>query len=153
MTHTMRKNNRQLPSTEALRILQEGEYGVLATCSNEGEPYGIPLSYAYQDGCIYFHCALGVGHKIENLKQNARACFTVVGKTQVIPQDFTTNYESAVAFGTVREITENKEAALLLLVKKYSSEFRQEGIEYIRRAQARTGVYEFKIEHLTAKGR
>ena len=54
MTHTMRKNNRQLPSTEALRILQEGEYGVLATCSNEGEPYGIPLSYAYQTAASIF---------------------------------------------------------------------------------------------------
>ncbi len=48
---------------------------------------------------IYFHCA-PEGHKLENLSGNNKVSFCVVGKTQVLPDKFATNYESVIVFGT-----------------------------------------------------
>ncbi|MDE8735548.1 hypothetical protein P0G10_20960, partial [Eubacteriales bacterium DFI.9.88] len=33
-------------------------------------------NFVYQDGAIYFHCAL-TGHRLENLAANSSACLTV----------------------------------------------------------------------------
>lgn len=151
--HPMRKAERQLGREEAERILTEGEYGVLCTCGTEGEPYGVPLSYVYREGRISFHCAPAVGHKVAHLEQNARVCFTVVGKTEVLPAHFSTKYESAIAFGWAVLEEEGKVEALRALVRKYAPAFLEEGEAYIRRALERVAVYTIHVERLTAKGR
>ncbi len=74
----MRRRDRELSRAEAEDILRRGEFGVLGTCGAEGMPYAVPLSYVFEGGCIAFHCA-AEGHKLQNLRENARACFTVVG--------------------------------------------------------------------------
>lgn len=153
MEYPMRKAERQLSCGEAERILTEGEYGVLSTCGTDGEPYGVPLSYVYREGCISFHCAPAVGHKVAHLAQNARVCFTVVGKTEILPARFSTKYESAIAFGRASLEEENKEEALRALIRKYAPAFLEEGEAYIARALARVAVYTIHVERLTAKGR
>jgi nitroimidazol reductase NimA-like FMN-containing flavoprotein (pyridoxamine 5'-phosphate oxidase superfamily) len=50
--------------TEASRLLATGEYGVLSTVGEDGQPYGMPLNYVYKNDVICFHCAR-VGPKIE----------------------------------------------------------------------------------------
>lgn len=155
MQYSMRKQERQLGMEDADRILREGEYGVLSTCAMDGEPYGVPLSYVYQNGILYFHCAPGVGHKVVNLDQNPHACFTVVGKTEVLPEQFSTRYESTIVFGICRQVNdlEEKEGALRALVDKYSPQHREQGEAYIQRASSKVAVYRFVIEHMSAKGR
>jgi len=111
------------------------------------------LSYVYQEGVIYFHCAPGAGHKLAHLSQNSRVCFTVVGKTEVLPSQFSTRYESVMAFGlAVPEVEHNREA-LRALVKKYSPGFVAEGEAYMERAFGKVAVYAIRVERLTAKGR
>ena len=53
----MRRKERQLPEEEAIRLLKDGEYGVLATYGEDGWPYGVPISYVYDDRRIYVHGA------------------------------------------------------------------------------------------------
>ena len=81
MNHEMRRSDWRLAEDEAKQILVQGEYGILSTIGEDGFPYGVPLSYAYDGEKIYFHCAADVGHKLENLDFSNKACFTVVGKT------------------------------------------------------------------------
>lgn len=152
MFHEMRRIDRKLTDTEAEKLLLTGEYGILATVDEAGYPYGIPLSYAYEDGTIYFHSAKDVGHKHENLRHNAKVCFTVVGKTEILPEQFSTKYESVVAFGTVKPATD-KRKGLRLLVKKYSPEYMEKGQAYIEHDIDTVGVYEIVIEHMTGKAR
>ena len=57
MYREMRRKDRQVTQEEALKILKKAEYGILATSDEQNLPYGVPLSYAYEDHCIYFHCA------------------------------------------------------------------------------------------------
>lgn len=152
MFHEMRRIDRKLTNTEAERLLLTGEYGILATVGEDGYPYGIPLSYAYENGTIYFHSAKDVGHKHENLRYNTKACFTVIGKTEILPEQFSTKYESVVAFGTVRPAVD-KRKGLQLLVEKYSPDYREKGKAYIEHDIDTVGVYEITIEHITGKGR
>lgn len=154
MVQEMRKKDRQLSDEAAYALLKEGEYGVLSTVDEDGQPYGVPVSYALEGNRIYFHCARGVGHKCANLAANPKASFTVVGGTEVLPGQFSTVYESAIAFGTVAP-AEDKLRGLLALVDKYSPAFRRAGEAYAGRSLA-TGeveVYAFTIQRLTGKAR
>ena len=45
----MRRSDKALPNDALVKILQEGEYGVLSTVSADGQPYGVPLNYALQN--------------------------------------------------------------------------------------------------------
>ena len=51
----MRRKDRQLAPKEAEEILLTGKYGILSIICEDGCPYGLPLSYAYGDGKLYFH--------------------------------------------------------------------------------------------------
>jgi nitroimidazol reductase NimA-like FMN-containing flavoprotein (pyridoxamine 5'-phosphate oxidase superfamily) len=150
---SMRRLERAIAETETLAILEQGEYGVLSTISEDGTPYGLPLSYCLLEGGIYFHCALE-GHKLNNLAVNPKVSFCVVGATEVLPDKFATRYESAIVFGTAREVTgEHKQRGLEALVAKYSSNFVPQGLDYIRAAGNKTKVFRIEIESMTGKAR
>jgi len=149
----MRRADRQLDNDAALSLLQTGEYGVLATADNTLQPYGVPLSYVLRNNCLYFHCALE-GSKLDNIQLNNKVCFTVVGKTKILPEQFSTAYESVIVLGKAHMATDDeKTAALVELVKKYSPDYIQSGMEYITRAAAKTAVIKITIEHMTGKRR
>ena len=153
MFREMRRSDREITENETESILAGGEYGVLSTVGSDGYPYGTPVNYVYRDKKIYFHCAKDVGHKIDNLRHCAKVCFTVVGNAEVTPETFSTKYESVIAFGTAREVTDGKQPPLESIVSKYASELKEAGLKYIRGAIDSTAVYEITIEHMTGKAR
>lgn len=53
----MRRFKQELPYDECLHILQKNHSGTLALCDKESYPYALPLSYVYDENCIYFHSA------------------------------------------------------------------------------------------------
>ena len=149
----MRKKERQLGEAETLALLQEGEYGVLSTVGPDGFPYGVPLSYAFAEGCIWLHSAVE-GHKVDNLAQCERVSFCVVGPTQVLPEKFSTRYASAIVFGRIHLCAgEEQIAGLLHLVRKYAPEFLEEGRKYAEAAVAKTKVYRLDIARMSGKAR
>ena len=117
----IRRKDRLLDDHRAITLLGSGEYGFLSMCAVNGYGYGIPVNYALADSSIYFHCA-PTGFKLENIRRNNRVSFCVVGHTQVLPRQFTTVYESVVAFGLmIGDLSEEERyRALRLLVEKYS---------------------------------
>ena len=152
MNHPMRRGDRQLSEDEARQILARGEYGVLSTVGRDGFPYGVPLSYAYDGRNLYFHCAAGTGHKLENLDFNQKVCFTVVGETQVLPAQFSTKYESVIVFGTVAP-AEDKLAAIEQICKKYSADFLDQGKKYAAASETKFAVYALRIRKISGKAR
>lgn len=154
MHRPMRRSERQMDLAWAQALLVRAEYGILATVDRAGQPYGVPLSFTY-DGSdsIYLHCA-PEGHKLDNLRANPQACFTVVGRTQVLPHQFSTVYESAIAFGNVSELDgEEKRAALRLIAAKYNPGEDAANEAYIEANFTRVAVLHFTITHLTGKQR
>jgi hypothetical protein len=147
----IRRKDKKIGTDEAVNLFTKCEYGVLSTVDNDGQPYGVPLNYAYKDNCIYFHCAL-VGHKLENIENNPKVSFCAVGDTEVLPSEFATNYVSAVAFGVASEVQgAERYNALEWLLEKYSSEFMKEGKKYIEKKDKATKVIKIEIQHISGK--
>ena len=153
MERKIRRADRAIPNSETREILRTGEYGVLSTVSVDGQPYGVPVSYSYAGDVIYFHCAPD-GHKLENLSGNNRVSFCVVGKTQVLPDKFATNYESVIVFGQAFEVTDaEKQTGLVKILKKYSPGFIDKGLRYIEGDGDKARVYKIVIESMTGKAK
>lgn len=153
MFREMRRKDRRLDEKEAITILEAGQYGVLSVCGSNGYAYGVPLSYVYSDGSIYFHGATE-GQKLDDIKYNNKVSFCVVGKTTPLPKDFAVNYESVIAFGRAMELfDEEKQAALEAIIAKYSADYTAEGLVYIRKAFEATKIVKIEIDHMTGKSR
>ena len=149
----LRRKDRAISHEEAVAILNKAEYGVLSTVTENGEPYGVPLSFCFIDRCIYFHCAVE-GQKIDNMKHNKSVSFCAVGNTEILPDQFGTKYESVVVSGEVEEVFDmNKQLALEGMLHKYSSEFFDKGIKYIENLTEKTRAFKINIKKLTGKAR
>ena len=64
MFREMKRKERQLSAELTEKILNKCTSGVLSVIGDDGYPYGVPVSYAYSDGKIFFHCAKE-GHKVD----------------------------------------------------------------------------------------
>lgn len=149
----MRRSDRKMTDEAAVELLKRGEYGVLSTIDTENRPYGVPLSYAYADDVVYFHCA-NEGAKLDNIKNNSSICFTIVGRTNLLPDKFSTEYESVIVFGRGSIAAgDEKIRGLSAIIKKYSPDFIPEGEQYIERAADQTTVVKIEIEGLSGKHR
>lgn len=154
MFREIRRKDRKLELDEVKKILLENTYGVLSLINaDNGYPYGLPISYSYMNDEIYIHSAIQ-GLKVDSIKKDNRVCFTVIGKTEVLPDKFSTNYESVIVYGKIIELVEeNKNIALYELIKKYSADFLEEGKIYIEKAGKVTKVYKIEVEHMSGKAR
>lgn len=153
MLEKMRKENRQLPEEEAMEVLLKCEYGILSTMGDD-YPYAVPMSYVVANNKIYIHGTCESGQKTKNIHNNPKVCFTVVGNTEVLPSQFATKYESVVVLGTASlcEGTD-KEMALEKFLDKYSSEYKEAGMKYIKAAIDKVSVYEISIDMITGKAK
>lgn len=78
-------------------------------CHAHGLTYVVPISYAYQDGCIY--CYSSDGLKIAMLRKNNNVCFQVDNTKDL------SNWQSVICWGEFEEIksdTQKREALSLL---------------------------------------
>lgn len=151
MFREMRRQDRKINDAEAIRILVEGQYGILSTTGSNDYAYGVPISYAYSNGSIYFHCA-AEGQKLDNIKHNSKVSFCVVGSTELLPDKFSTKFESTIVFGKAFEIFDDeKQEALVLILKKYSPGFIDKGMKYISADSVKTKVIKIEVEHISGK--
>lgn len=150
---TVRRQDRLLDEARAREILQVGEYGFLAMASAEGG-YGVPINYAISGDTIYLHCATE-GRKLQAVANDNRVTFCVVGEKRLIPEQFTTMYESVVASGSARivEDVDERRKALRLIVEKYASQHVEEGLKAIERSLHRTAVVAIRVHTLTGKSK
>ena len=147
----MRKKQRQLCGSDAISIIEKGEYGILSTVSLHGEPYGVPVNYCFIDQCIYLHCA-PAGKKLDHIAANPKVSFCIVGDTAIQPERFTTKFESAIVSGTAEEVFgEEKKQALAGVIKKYALQFQADGLAYVNKAHEKTKVIKIVPTAITGK--
>ena len=153
MFRAMRRKRQALSPEACAAILARGTSGVLALSGDDGYPYAVPLSYVYDGGAIYFHCARE-GHKLDAIRRNPKASFCVIDQDQVVPEEYTSYFRSVIAFGTVRVLEGEGErrSAIEKLALKYAPEDsagrRREAID---REWAPLCMLEMTVEHLTGK--
>ena len=122
MERKMRRFKQLLDEQATKEILNNATNGVLSLVDANGEPYGVPISYAYDgDRSIYFHSAVK-GHKIECIEAESRCSFCVVAQDLIVPDEFTTYFRSVIVKGTVHTVIDRDDMiqGLLLLCAKYS---------------------------------
>jgi uncharacterized protein len=149
----LRRKDRAITEEEAKALLNKAKYGVLSSVSGNGQAYGVPLNFCVIGNSIYFHCA-PEGRKIDNFKHNKSVSFCVVGNTEILPEKFSTKYESTIVSGEIEEVFDmDKQLALEGLVRKYSPQFIDKGLEYIKASKEKTGVFKITINQLSGKAR
>jgi nitroimidazol reductase NimA-like FMN-containing flavoprotein (pyridoxamine 5'-phosphate oxidase superfamily) len=147
----MRRKNQQLSEEQSIAVLKRGASGVLALAGGE-YPYALPLSYVYDQGKVYFHCARS-GYKLKLLEENSKVSFCVVDQDRVIPEEYTTYFRSVILFGRARILQEEtqKRAALEKLARKYSPGLEEGARQEIERQLGQVCLVEITIDHLSGK--
>lgn len=119
---TVRRQDRLMDEKSAHELLSKGEFGILSLIDESGEAYGIPLNYVWDgNDSLYIHCA-PEGRKLRGIEKHPNVSFCVIGHTHLIPNKFTTEYESIILRGTavIHLSDEEKMNALRLMLKKLS---------------------------------
>lgn len=152
MFREMRRKNQLLSEEEVLRILNSENAGVLSLIGDEGYPYGVPISYVYSDGVFYFHSAKS-GHKIDAIKNNQKASFTIIEKNTIVKEEYTTYFRSIIAFGKI-SIIENEEEkfdTLFKLADKFNPGDIERHKKEIDKGINSLLMIKFEIKHITGK--
>ena len=153
MFREMRRKKQLLSQKECEAILTEETSGVLALAGDDDYPYAVPISYVYDGGKIFFHSAKS-GHKLDAIRREEKCSFCVIGQDQGVAEKYTTLFRSVIAFGQVRELTDEQEkrAAIEKLALRYapqdSEDNRQRAIEQDWKPLC---MLEMTVEHLSGK--
>ena len=153
MFRDMRRKNQALSQEECLAVLDRGTSGVLAVQGDGGWPYAVPLSYAYEDGKLWFHCAR-TGHKLDAILREPRVSFCVVDRDQVVSQEYTTYFRSVILFGKARVLEDPAEirAALEKLALRYAPEDSEaHRAAMLEKELPAVVMVEVAVEHLSGK--
>lgn len=149
----MRRAKRALSPEETLAVLKTARRGVLSMIGDGGYPYGLYMDPFYNDsdGKIYFHGSK-VGHKVESLRKNPLAAFTVIDDGVKDENGWAFTFRSVVVFGHV-EFIDDPEAATRIcrdLARKYNPSDADIEAE-IRRSGAAVQIFALVPEHVTGK--
>ena len=150
---TMRRKKQELTEKEILSVIERNDYGVLSLCGKDGVPYGVPLNYVYEEGRFYFHCAVE-GHKLDLIAENEKASFCIVDQSTVIPETFSTDYISVIAFGNVTRIADDdeKRRTLAFLADVLGIDDEDAKRKEVESSFDRVEMLCFRAEHIAGKG-
>lgn len=160
----MRRKDRKMDKNFACFIIDNADFGTLATINEDGSPYCIPISFARFNDKIYIHSA-HQGSKMENIKRNPKICMSFIGNISIpFPDEasskgrhpsevFTTEFESAVIFGTANIVEDDEEKilGLRLICKKYTPNNMGFFDDAIKDALKITSVIRIDIENVSGK--
>lgn len=152
--YPLRRRDRALDEAEAMRLLHDAEWGMLATVDAEGWPYAVPVNHAVVDGALIIHCAT-VGHKLANLAFNPKVSYCAVTQAETLPLELATRYASVIVFGRAELLTdeEEKRVALRALGLRFAAEHSDLVDREIGKDLFRTAVVRVRIERATGKAR
>ena len=153
-SHPIRRKDRELSEAEALSLLREAEWGVLATVDEAGWPYAVPVNHAVVDGALIIHCAT-VGHKLANLAFNPKVSYCAVTQAETLPLELATRYASVIVFGQAELLTDagEKREALRALGLRFAAGHQDLVDREIEKDLSRTAVVRIRIERATGKAR
>lgn len=143
----VRRQDRLLDKARAREILASAEYGILSMIDLDGKPYGVPVNFVWDgEDSIYFHCA-HEGKKIDILESHNIVSFCVIGDVNLLPSQFTTEYESIILDCETTTCSNDDERmyALELLLKKFSPNDFDVGLKYASKSFARTCIVRLDI--------
>lgn len=160
MFREIRRSRQALPIEEGRAILHRNTAGVLSL-HDEPYPYGVPISYAYEEnsqakgalyGTVYIHCSMH-GHKLEAIGARDHVSFCVIDCDTIVPESFTTEFRSVIAFGVARVVSDDAEKrhGLELLAQKYSPGLDELAVTEIEGSWEHTCVIAIDLDYFSTK--
>lgn len=148
----MRRKDREMPKGFAIDVADKCEYAFMSIVDINNMPYCVPVSIVRDCEHIYFHSAHD-GFKIDCLRHSPNVCLACVGNTYRLPDEFTTEYESAIIRGVAVEITKDAEKiyALKLLCERHTPTNMSGFNTAIEKSLLRTAVWRIDITEITGK--
>ena len=153
----IRRADRAMSKERALETLAQGYSGHLATVSEDGFPYCIPLLYLWMSGELYVHTASARGHLRANIDKERRVCFVVDEQEGVFDYgrfecDSGLAYRSVCLFGRILIVEDRdvKQGFCEALMAKYGKPETQRPKGFFPRIDAIT-VYAIAVERMTGK--
>lgn len=157
MLKQMRRKDKALSEDQAVKVFSDCVYATLSTLNEDGTPYCVPVSpavFTAADGTtvIYVH-GFHKGQKVDNLKADGRVCISAVSRAEVIQEEYSTSFESAVAEGKAAVITDEAEyrEALRLICEKYSPDYMDLFEKNIANSFNHTAVIKITVAAVTGK--
>lgn len=144
-------------------LIKDNEYGTLALCA-DNKPYSVPINYVELNNEIYFHGSKK-GKKIQMIKENSFASFSIVEAYSLLPSYFSTDdgraspathlYKSVIIDGTIEfvEDFEQKTEGFTALMQKYQKEGQYIALsdEIYEKIIKSTAMYKLIPEKTTSK--
>lgn len=152
MFRAMRRLKQSLPLADSIAILERNTSGVLAVSGDDDYPYAVPLSFIYQNGKLYFHCAKS-GHKLDAIAKNPKVSFCIIDQDTIVPKEYTTYFRSVIVFGQACLLQDEaeKRAILQKLGAKYAPHEPQGLLQEIDSQIKHTNIIALTIEHISGK--
>ncbi len=153
----VRRTDKLMTEQRALEVLARGFCGRLATVSEDGSPYCIPLLYVWMDGQVFLHNTQARGHLRANVEHEPRVCFEVDEPGAVFDYgrfecDSSVAYSSVIVFGAIRIVAdrETKQRFCEALIAKYARPDTGRPKRFFPRLDLIT-VYAVTAERMTGK--
>ena len=153
MNNIMRRRDRQIHDKSIINEILAKSNICRIGFAVDGQPYIVPVNYAYRDNSIFMHSA-SEGKKIELIKRNNNVCFEIELDSHIIKDDaacnWTTKYRSIIGYGKISIIADKLEKikGLNIIMSKFGEakeyEYRDESLEKVV-------VLRIDIEDMTAK--
>lgn len=152
MNREMQKKDRQTSLARAKEMLAACTEGTLAMHGDDGYPYSLPMNYIYMNDVIYMHSA-DKGYKIDALRANQKVGFSVIVRSEIAPELFTTKFESVVATGDLSFVEDDAERQQVMeaIVSRFSPGLEEGGMKFIRAAIHRTAILKIQIREMKGK--
>jgi len=153
----IRRADRAMSDERMLDTLARGYSGRLATVSEDGFPYCIPLLYLWIDGEVYLHTTGARGHLRANIERDPRVCFEIDEQEGAFDYgrfecDSGLAYRSLCLFGRIRIVDDRvvKQRFCEALMEKYGKPDTKRPKGFFPRLDAIT-VYAIAVERMTGK--
>jgi nitroimidazol reductase NimA-like FMN-containing flavoprotein (pyridoxamine 5'-phosphate oxidase superfamily) len=148
----MRRKEQEITDRTTLEsVLQRATVCRLGLAAGD-EPYVVPVSFGYQDSCLYVHSS-PEGKKVEMIRKNPRVCFEVDVDTELVRKggscSWSVRYRSVIGWGRAAFLTdeEEKRYALDVIVAHYGAE----PGGYTEKALREVAVIRISVEEMTGK--
>ncbi len=148
----MRRKDREMSEEFALSVCDRCEFAVVSMIDKNGIPYAVAMNIVRDGKNVYFHSAK-IGFKIDCLKNNPNVCISCVGETRLVPERFTTEYESAILRGIATEVTDREEKifALKILCERFALSNMAGFEEALSESLNHTAIWKVEISEISGK--
>jgi uncharacterized protein len=153
----LRRADRAMTEEQTLRALACGFAGRLATISEDGYPYCVPLLYIWAEDQVFLHGTSARGHLRRNVEREPRVCFEIDEPDAVFDYgrfecDSGLAFRSVILFGRIgiAEDRETKQWFCERLMQKYGKPNSIRPRNFFPRLDAIT-VYALTVERITGK--